>query len=1327
MLIGENVRFYLKGFITSLILTGIAGLQAQSCKVPFSVTFAQPNTTSMQITWSDANNMPEGWEIEIIEKGQTRTFMPSYPVISKKEFTLSGLKPSTAYELYIRTVCTQNSKSLWNVAIPFTTVLEIPTACQISIPLKDNGTEEFLLDVPEKGILGVNVFLQQVDLIIEHDWPADLKMVLQSPQGQRITLVSHKGLASDDFGNIQDNTCRETCSFSSQACDDIKNFNPPFTGLFRPEGTISAWRPDTLSKGYWKLIVFDRALKDIGTLKYLNLKFNKENCVVPEQFKATRIDATSATVTWKGAPNCNTVRLTASTGTTGDTIFINCKTGKYTFNNLKPGQSYCFTITSICSFTAQSQASCCLDAITTCAPVTTSEDFENTPLCLEGCGERCLLEGSIWQNTSADGGQDWIVWSGPTDTENTGPSEGQGNSDKFLYIENNPAICAPGKEVHLQSACMDIRAGVAGCDMSFYYHMFGADITSLTLEVSTNNAVSWEPVRTITGTQDDMWKHATVSLQNFTGKHGFLRFTALASAGSLGDIGLDRISFLGSVPVAQLSTYYKDADGDGYGREEETISVCLSAPPEGYAAFEGDCDDANPLIHPGSPEIPCNGIDENCNGMTDDANPENPIQSASIIQHARCNGSTDGSIVLTITGGQRPYNIQWNTGRTGDSLTNISAGIYQATITDNPGCIAITGFFEVKATNNISAIVSAVQEPSCRGLSDGAIFIIHSENAPPYSYAWSNGITTKNNEGIENGVYSVTVTDANMCSTSLNDIRLQSDKGVRAGMKQIRQPLCASDKNAVAELFATGGTPPYTYTWSNGGSGAVQSQLGSGQYACTVTDQKGCLDFVLVSVTAPPPIIPVIISTEDVRCHGERNGSIKTAASGGTPPYTFLWSHFDLADDVFNLAAGDYVLTVTDARGCAAATPVIRIAQPDPLRLEIDSINAATCLAGNNGFISVIPSGGNGSYNYSWNHSNQSKASFNDLKAGNYSVTAFDKLGCKASLPNISLPYVNKPVEAFILIQNTNKCFQDQQGAIAIEISSGKPPFNCNWSHGYIEVIGSGRDTLKNLASGNYRVTITDTEGCTGVTGPLTITAPQEIRYNVSGTEMNVCSGDTTASITLEVNGGMAPYIVLWNNGTYAGTNLQHLPDGMYQGEITDASGCKKMVPPITLEPVYNIKANAVITNDDNGASEGSVCLFPSGGLAPYTFDWSGPSAENCLKNLKAGFYSVTITDNAGCSKSVQFEVEKISSSESPDDHAARHRIYPNPASQEIMILPAMEGPYIIYNNKGAVVQTGIGTKQKTEGIHIENLNAGLYTLIVNHQGRKIPIRFIKL
>lgn len=1254
--------------------------------------------------------------------------MPSFPVILKKEFTLSGLKPSTAYELYIRTICTQSSRSLWNVAIPFTTVLEIPTACQISLPLKDNGTEEFLLDVPEKGILGVNVFLQQVDLVIEHDWPADLKLVLQSPQGQQLTLVSHKGTAGDDFGNILDNACRETCSFSVQACNEIKNFSPPFTGLFRPEGTLSSWRPDTLSKGYWKLIVFDRALKDIGTLKHLNLKFNKENCVVPEQFKATRIDATTATVTWKGAPNCNTVRLTASTGTMGDTIFINCKTGKYTFNNLKPGLPYCFTITSICSFTSQSQASCCLDASTTCAPVSTSEDFENTPICREGCGERCLLEGTIWQNSLSDGGQDWIVWSGPTDTEDTGPSAGLGNSDKFIYIENNPAICAPGKEVHLLSTCMNLQSGGAGCDMSFYYHMYGADITRLSLEVSTNNALSWQTVRTITGNQGDEWKNAVVSLQEFAGKQGFLRFTALTSAGPLGDIGLDRISFLGSMPVAKLTTYYKDIDVDGYGKNEETISVCLSDPPEGYAVLGGDCDDANPLIHPGSPEIPCNGIDENCNGMTDDTNPENPVAAAAKIRDARCNGSTDASIELTITGGQEPYDIQWNNGREGDSLTNIPAGIYQATITDNLGCITRTGFFEIKAANNISAIVSGIQEPSCRGLSDGAIFIVHTENAPPYTYAWSNGTTTKNNDGIQNGVYSVTITDANQCSTSLNDIKLQSDKGVRAGIKQIRQPLCASDKNAVAELFATGGTPPYSYVWGNGGSGPLQSQLGSGQYSCTVTDQKGCLDFVLVSVTAPPPILPVIISTEDVRCHGERNGSIKTAASGGTPPYTFLWSHFDLADDVFNLAAGEYVLTVTDALGCAAATPLIRIAQPDPLILEIDSILPATCLAGNNGLISVIARGGNGNYNYSWNHSNQSKASFNDLKTGNYSITAFDKLGCKASLPNISLPYVNKTVEAFISIQSTNRCFQDRQGAIALNISNGKPPFNCNWSHGYIEVISSGRDTLQNLASGNYRVTITDTEGCTGIAGPLSITEPQEIRYTVSGTETNVCSGDTTASITLEVIGGTSPYAVSWNNGLYSGINLQHLPDGIYQGEITDASGCKKIVPPVTLEPTYNIQDNALITNDINEASEGSVCLFPSGGLAPYRFDWGGSTQdEPCLKNLKAGIYSVTITDNAGCTKSIQFEVGKTSSAEAPYSDTARYRIYPNPASHEIIILPAMDGTYTIYNNEGAAVQTGTSPRQTTDGINIENLNAGLYTLIVNNQNRKIVFRFIKL
>jgi len=516
--------------------------------------------------------------------------------------------------------------------------------------------------------------------------------------------------------------------------------------------------------------------------------------------------------------------------------------------------------------------------------------------------------------------------------------------------------------------------------------------------------------------------------------------------------------------------------------------------------------------------------------------------------------------------------------------------------------------------------------------------------------------------------------------------------------------------------------------WDNGASGPVQNQIGAGKYTCTVTDQNGCFDVIVVTIISPPPITPKVISTEDVRCHGESNGTIKTEASGGMPPYTFLWSHFALTDDVFNLKAGNYVLTVTDDVGCSVETPVIRIQQPETLKLEIDSIHPATCLAGKNGFISVKLTGGSGGYNYFWSHSNQSTSSFNNLAAGNYNVIAFDKLGCKASIPNIALPYLNTPIEASIAIQKTNSCHGDEQGIIALEISNGRPPFNCNWSFGNIQIVDLGKDTLKNLTSGNYRVTITDGDGCTGESGVITLPEPKEIRYVVSDIDENTCSGDSTAAVRIDVSGGVPPYAVSWNDGLFTGLALQNLWDGLYSGEITDSLGCKRKLVPILLESANNIQPNELISDDSSSSAQGSICLFPSGGLAPYSYQWENETSnESCLKNLLAGIYGVSITDAASCQKIFRYEVADVTGSRDEISKVARYRVFPNPSTHEITIYPAIDGDYKIYNNQGALVRLGKINEINLQNIYIGDLPAGVYSLIIVNGRSETPLRFIKL
>lgn len=202
-LIHKTIIFYI------LISLGHTHLVAQTCKVPFSLSFSERTTTSVKLKWFDSNVNPLGWEIEIVKRGQARSGNPSLPMLPTREVTISNLLPGTAYELYIRTVCTSTLDQYVECSYSIYHGAGHSSKMRFKYTLKDNGTEVLLLDVKQQGILGVDVFLESIDLIAEHDWPADLHLTLETPQGQQVVLTNHNGINTDDFGDITDTMCKK--------------------------------------------------------------------------------------------------------------------------------------------------------------------------------------------------------------------------------------------------------------------------------------------------------------------------------------------------------------------------------------------------------------------------------------------------------------------------------------------------------------------------------------------------------------------------------------------------------------------------------------------------------------------------------------------------------------------------------------------------------------------------------------------------------------------------------------------------------------------------------------------------------------------------------------------------------------------------------------------------------------------------------------------------------------------------------------------------------------------------------------------------------------
>src|SRR5206468_1059440 len=194
------------------------------------------------------------------------------------------------------------------------------------------------------------------------------------------------------------------------------------------------------------------------------------------------------------------------------------------------------------------------------------------------------------------------------------------------------------------------------------------------------------------------------------------------------------------------------------------------------------------------------------------------------------------------------------------------------------------------------------------------------------------------------------------------------------------------------DLTVTGGTAPYSYLWSTGAISEDLSALVAGNYSVTVTDAKGCTATQSVTIGQPAAALAVSDTHVDVNCFGGSTGSIDLTVSGGTTPYSYLWNNGSISQDLSALVAGDYSVTVTDAKGCTA-TQSVTIARPAAALAVGETHVDVSCFGGSTGSIDLTVTGGTAPYSYLWSTGAISE-DLSALAAGLYSVTVTDAKGC---------------------------------------------------------------------------------------------------------------------------------------------------------------------------------------------------------------------------------------------------------------------------------------------------------------------------------------------
>jgi large repetitive protein len=678
----------------------------------------------------------------------------------------------------------------------------------------------------------------------------------------------------------------------------------------------------------------------------------------------------------------------------------------------------------------------------------------------------------------------------------------------------------------------------------------------------------------------------------------------------------------------------------------------------------------------------------------------NPITANAGVDQVECATSPTTTLAGVVTGTTTgiwsggtgtflPNNTTLNATYT-PSAAELAAGSVTLTLTttNNGSCPAMTDNVTITYPTFSSTITMGSTPVLCNGGSNGTATATVTGGFTPVTYSWNTTPvqTTATATGLIAGSYTVTVTDNIGCFNTAT-VTVTQPFPLSSNTQQ-DNVLCNGGSSGSAFVQVFGGTLPYSYLWSPSGStAATASGLADGTHTVTITDGNGCTHQSSVVISQPPALALTVTNTP-VSCFGGSNGTATATVTGGTTPYTYLWSNSSTGQIATGLIAGTYNLTVTDLNGCQI-TGSTTITEPTALIASVNTTNV-TCFSFANGTASAVVSGGTPGYTYNWNPGTGS--SVNSLAPGSYTVVISDLNSCQTFVPFT----ITQPTQLTLaLATNTPvSCFGGSDGTASVAANGGTPGYTYSWSPN----VGT-TSAVTNLSAATYTATVTDSNNCTAQASAIILQPLAPLSASSAITNVT-CFNGADGGVIVSPSGGTSGYTILWTHNGSTSFTESGFPAGTFNYIVTDANGCTFNGSATVTQPLP-INLSTSSTNATCGLPNGSATVTATGGAGGYSYNWSpNVTTSNTVSGIAALHYDIIVTDAAGCTNSTYVDVNDLTSAVA---------IFTNP--NDISCYGGSDGSVTVVVTSGNPTFTYLWSPSGSTSTTPTNLQAGIHTV----------------